>query len=135
MMQQKSKICKGCNQPKLIWKSSGKDKYCKECWYKIQPPKGLSKPVAKPNPISKKMQANQREYTDLRKLFMITHPTCQAKLVECTGTATDVHHKAGRGENYLKISTWLAVCRKCHQWIEENPVEAKELGLSENRLN
>jgi len=41
----------------------------------------------------------------------------------------------GRGENHNKISTWLAVCRNCHRWIEENPVEAKELGFSRSRLN
>lgn len=74
------------------------------------------------------------EYTKKRTAFLALYKTCQAKLVDCTGAATDVHHKAGRGDNHLKMSTWLAVCRNCHQWIELHPNEAKELGYSESRL-
>ena len=80
------------------------------------------------------MRETMDEYSKLRTAFLVVHSNCQAKLVGCTGKSTDVHHKAGRRENHLKISTWLAVCRSCHNWIELNPVEAKELGLSENRL-
>lgn len=65
---------------------------------------------------------------------MMANPMCQAKLIGCSGEATDVHHKAGRGENLLKISTWIAVCRSCHTYIETNPAEAKEMGLSMSRL-
>ena len=128
MMQVKLKKCNGCNDLKHIWKSHGKEKYCKECWYKMEPPKKIS-------PISKKMRETMDEYSKRRAAFLIVHSKCEAKLVGCTGGATDVHHKAGRGENHLKISTWLAVCRSCHTWIETNPAEAKELGLSETRLN
>ena len=126
-MQVKQKQCNGCNQPKHIWKSHGKEKYCKECWYKLDAPKKIS-------PVSKKMRVVMDEYSKKRAAFLVVHSKCQAKLVGCSGDATDVHHKAGRGENHLKISTWLAVCRSCHNWIELNPLEAKELGLSENRL-
>ena len=127
-MQPKLKNCNGCNQLKPIWKSHGKEKYCKECWYSLDPPKKIP-------PVSKKMREIIDEYSKLRTAFLVVHSNCQAKLVGCTGKSTDVHHKAGRGENHLKISTWLAVCRSCHNWIELNPVEAKELGLSESRLN
>jgi hypothetical protein len=76
------------------------------------------------------------EYSKKRLAFLALYNNCQAKLVGCTGKATDVHHKAGRvSENYLNIQTWLAVCRQCHTWIETNPLEAKELGFSESRLN
>lgn len=81
------------------------------------------------------MRETMDEYSKRRAAFLVVHSKCQAKLVGCTGDATDVHHKAGRGENHLVISTWLAVCRSCHRYIEEHPVEAKELGLSESRLN
>jgi hypothetical protein len=127
MIQTKFKICSGCTQPKHIWKSHGKEKFCKECWYSKEPPK-------KPNPISVKMKDVVDEYTKIRQLFLTANPGCQAKLQGCQLLSSEVHHKAGRGENHLKISTWLAVCRPCHRWIEENPEEAKELGLSENRL-
>lgn len=127
-MQIKLKNCNGCNKPKHIWKSHGKEKYCKECWYSMDPPKKIS-------PVSKKMRETMDEYSKKRAAFLVVNSRCQAKLVGCTGEATDVHHKAGRGENHLKISTWLAVCRSCHSWIELNPLEAKELGLSESRIN
>lgn len=74
------------------------------------------------------------EYSKIRTAFLIVYPNCQAKLVGCTGKASDIHHKDGRGENHLNTCTWLSVCRKCHRWIEENPIEAKELGLSKSRL-
>lgn len=127
MIQTKLKPCAGCKELKHIWKSHGKEKYCKDCWYKLEAPKKIS-------PVSKKMRETLDEYGKRRAAFLIVHPTCQAKLVGCTRQATDVHHKAGRGENHLKISTWLAVCRSCHSWIEVHATEAKELGLSETRL-
>lgn len=128
MIQAKLKMCAGCNQPKHIWKSHGKEKYCKECWYSIEKPKSIS-------PVSKRRRGEMDEYSKLREAFLVVKPFCEAKLSNCTGKATDVHHKSGRvGENYLKIATWLAVCRPCHTWIEENPEEAKQLGLSDSRL-
>jgi len=126
-MQAKQKTCAGCHQLRFIWKSHGKEKYCKECWYNIEKPKAIPR-------VSEKMKEVKEEYSNKRIAFLAMFPNCQAKLVDCTHKATDVHHKAGRGENYNKISTWLAVCRSCHTWIELHPEEAKELNLSENRL-
>jgi AMMECR1 domain-containing protein len=127
MIQKKLKTCAGCKEQKIIWKSHGKEKYCKDCWYQMERPK-------RPAPISSKMKVTLDEYGKKRVAFLALHRVCQANLVGCTGQATDVHHKAGRGINHNKMSTWIAVCRTCHQWIEENPQEAKELGLSESRL-
>jgi hypothetical protein len=127
MIQAKLKICAGCNQMKHIWKSQGKDKYCKECWYSIEKPKSIA-------PVSKKMRETIDQYSKIRTAYLVVNPSCKARLQGCTNVATDVHHKAGRGENHLKISTWLPVCRMCHTWIELHPKEAKELGLSETRL-
>jgi len=129
MITPKLKTCAGCNELKHIWKSHGKEKYCKQCWYSIEKPKSIS-------PVSAKRQVEMDEYSKRREAFLIVNPHCKAKLQGCTAKATDVHHKAGRvGDNYLKISTWLAVCRNCHRWIEDNPEAAKELNLSESRLN
>ena len=128
MIQAKLKKCAGCEQMKHIWKSHGKEKFCKECWYNIEKPKSIS-------PVSAKRRVEMDEYSKKRLAFLTLHVNCQAKLVGCTSKASDVHHKAGRvGDNYLKMSTWLAVCRNCHQWIETNPEEAKELQFSESRL-
>ncbi len=128
-MQVKLKMCNGCKQPKPIWKSHGKEKYCRDCWYSMEKPKPIPR-------LSSRRRTDMDEYSKKRMLFLIANPVCQAKLVGCTGTATDVHHTAGRvGDNYLNMSKWKALCRNCHQWVETNPDEAKELGLSENRLN
>ena len=81
------------------------------------------------------MKIVMNEYEKKRIAFFALHPTCQAKLTNCTGMATDIHHKAGRGENHNNINTWMAVCRSCHQWIEEHPNDAKVLGFSQSRLN
>ena len=128
MIQVKLKSCAGCKQMKHRWKSHGKEKYCKESWYSMEKPKSIP-------PVSKKRKAEMDNYSTKRTLFLIANPNCQAKLVGCTGKATDVHHTAGRiGDNYLNMSKWKALCRNCHSYVETHPEEAKELGLSESRL-
>jgi hypothetical protein len=87
-------------------------------------------------PVSEKRRVAMDEYSRKRLAFLALHTKCQAYLVGCTKSSTEVHHKAGRvGDNYLNMNTWLAVCRNCHSYIELHPDEAKELGLSESRLN
>jgi hypothetical protein len=127
MIQAKLKQCAGCNKPKHIWKSHGKEKYCKECWYDIEKPKSIA-------PMSKKMKETVDQYSKIRTAYLTVNTLCKAGLQGCAGAATEVHHKAGRGENHLRIATWLPVCRPCHTWIELHPIEAKELNLSETRL-
>jgi len=39
------------------------------------------------------------------------------------------------GNLLLDITHWLAVCRACHNWIENSPREAKEMGFSVTRLD
>lgn len=98
---------------------------------KEQKPKKLPKPIRQ---VSKKRSIENRKYSVLRKEFLTQKPQCEAKLSGCQKKSTDVHHKAGRGDNFLNVRTWLAVCRCCHIWIEENPEKAKELNLSKSRL-
>jgi hypothetical protein len=127
MIQQKLKKCAACNQLKYIWKSDKKDKYCKECWYTIEKPKSIS-------PVSKKRQVEMDEYSKLRDIFLVAKPRCEAKLLGCTGLSTDVHHLYSgkdRDKYYLKIGTWKAVCRNCHNYIHDHlsADEAIEMGL------
>lgn len=133
-MNVKKKICANCQTEQVIWKSDKGNKYCKSCWYKSKEPS--SKPLkTKPiNQKSTKMIALDAAYSKLRKIFLERKPMCEAALPGCSSSSTDVHHKKGRGEYHLVVDTWLSVCRNCHTYIEEHPVEAKELGFSENRL-
>jgi hypothetical protein len=74
------------------------------------------------------------EYSKLRKSHLGSFPMCQAKIYNCTLKSTDIHHMKGRGEYHLDTSTWLSLCRNCHEWIERNPENALELGFSQKRI-
>ena len=118
-MKAKKKICSSCKRDSLIWKSVGREKYCKSCWSCQKPSQELQtkKPI---RPRSPKRVLDDALYTKLRKVFMDKNPLCKANLPGCTLNATDVHHKAGRtGDNHLKESTWLPVCRTCHNYIHD----------------
>lgn len=129
MLKIKLKRCAGCNLEKVIWKSSGKDKYCKECWYSIEKPKPIPK-------IAKKQKKVLDEYSKKRIAYLALYPFCQAKLHNCTHYAVEIHHKAGKvGKLYTLVSNFLAVCRSCHNWLENHSKEAKEMNFSESRLN
>lgn len=93
--------------------------------------------------MSAKRQAASKVYAEKRSAFLAAHPKCEACRF-ITGSCAinsqgvdmlanksrDVHHTAGRsGTNYLDHTTWLAVCRRCHDWIHNNPALAREFGL------
>ena len=83
--------------------------------------------------VSKKMGKTTRSYSKQRKEFLLDHPMCHAKIYNCTLRAIEVHHKQGRDKYHLDQATWLPVCRNCHNWIENNPEDAIELGYSLTR--
>ena len=137
-MKAKRKLCVGCGKEQFIWKSEGRYKYCKRCWLTKVPTKPLSKKPLKPSkkPIrhkSSKMNALDTVYSKLRKHYLQQYPLCQASLPGCTKQSTDIHHKKGRGKYHNDPTTWLSVCRSCHDWIETHPIEAQELGFSIKR--
>lgn len=67
------------------------------------------------------------------KIKFIENKMCQAKVPGCSLKPTDIHHMKGRGKYYMDTSTWLAVCRNCHNWIENNPQDAYDEGFSLKR--
>jgi hypothetical protein len=134
-MNPKKKICSQCNDEKPIWKNFEGEKYCKHCWLMIKAKEiKPKKPRSKINQKSKKREKLDLLYSKMRIQFLTDKPVCEANLPNCTSVATDVHHKAGRGRNYLVIDTWFAACRSCHSWIEEHPIEAREAGYSTTKL-
>ena len=137
-MKAKRKLCVGCGKEQFIWKSDGRYKYCKRCWLTKVPTKPLAKKPLKPSkkPIrhkSSKMNALDTVYSKLRTHYLQQYPLCQASLPGCTKQSTDIHHKKGRGKYHNDPTTWLSVCRSCHDWIETHPIEAQELGFSIKR--
>jgi len=82
------------------------------------------------NPVSDRRKREGAQYRVQRLAFLKAHPTCQALLGNCATVSRDVHHMAGRlNGNYLNETTWLAVCRNCHDFIHGHPRTAKIMGL------
>lgn len=76
--------------------------------------------------VSKRRAKDMKTYSAQRKVFLEEKPSCEV----CNGAySCDVHHKAKRGgSNYLDVTTWLAVCRGCHQKIHAAPAWARANG-------
>ena len=89
--------------------------------------------------VSKRRQAESKEYMRLREAFLKEHDICQLWLAEhglresdfgdrirsfsmgCP-RSTEIHHKNGRnGSNYLDTSTWMALDSRGHDKIHLNP--------------
>lgn len=84
-------------------------------------------------PRSRKRANQEREYSKLRRKFLIENPVCQVEGCGCE--ATDVHHRGGRiGKRLTDVSLFMAVCRSHHNYIELHPQEAKAKGFSISRL-
>lgn len=67
-----------------------------------------------------------KAYNAKRKAFLHRRPCCQ----KCGGKASDIHHKRGRAGTLLVDERhWASVCRECHNWIGENPLESRALEL------
>lgn len=79
--------------------------------------------------VSDKRKAENEAYSLLRKVFL-NKP--ENKICPISKQPTvEVHHTycgKDRAKYYLDVSTWLAVSRDGHNWIHDNPKEARELG-------
>lgn len=74
-----------------------------------------------------KRQQERQEYTEKRAAYLSTHTFCEFE--GCHRLASEIHHKAKRGANYLNEDTFFAICRTHHRFLHDNPVEAREMGL------
>jgi hypothetical protein len=86
------------------------------------------------SPISEKRLAEMEVYRKNRDVYMASHPKCEVG--GCNKKSKDLHHKRGRvGDDYTNPANFMAVCRKCHIVIENNPQWAKDNGYSITRTN
>ena len=98
------------------------------------PPVGKRSRIRK---ISRKRAAEQQRYKVARLAFLAEFPICANPKCgkDCDPPkpprkATDIHHTRGRiGRLYLNSRYWRPVCRRCHDFINENPAAARALGL------
>lgn len=113
---------KQCKAEGCSWDVWGKG-YCKSHQYMRtdKKPKPLKRtPIKKRSSKQEKIDA---AYSILCKQYKKNHPVCEV----CNDRATqDVHHKAYRGSKTLDESTYLAVCRTCHNYIHSHPQWARD---------
>lgn len=129
-----TRICsaKGCNKEFKLYRST--DKYCSpSCAYASQKAKPKKKQAAI-KPMSEKRKAESYLYTKKRKTFLQLPENKYCPVAEAIFNeerlTTEVHHKAGRKGKLLNyVPYWLAVSRKGHIWIHENPKEAYKLNF------
>lgn len=120
----KSKECDhpDCNNEFIPKKST--IKHCSPGCYYSDP-----KTTKRIKPISDKRKEENEIYSK-RRLIFLSLPENQ--ICPITGQpTTDIHHTYSgkdRAKYYLDESTWLAVSREGHNWIHDNPKEARELG-------
>jgi len=131
-MKLKLKTCDGCEKETVIWKNHEGYKYCKNCWSCHSSKDNTQKPTKSAiPPVSSKRKKKDAEYLKLRERYLSDNPLCMVKVNGCSHNATDVHHKfsgSDRDTYYLVQSTWLAVCRNCHDFLHLNPKLSREMG-------
>lgn len=118
--------------------------YCKRKAEKAKPKclkrTPLKKKVYKIKPRSTKRAKQEQEYNKKRKKILAERPICECGRVDengkvCELPATTIHHPCGRiGELLTDEDNMIPMALPCHIWVELNPLEAKKLGLSKNRI-
>jgi hypothetical protein len=84
--------------------------------------------------VSDKRLLALKEYRVVRDAYMRDHKICEHP--ECNSPSTELHHSKGRIGKLLTDPLYFkALCHSCHFFIEQNPILAKELGLSVDRLS
>lgn len=73
-------------------------------------------------------------YNAIRVLYQITHPWCELCEIIWGDTSMheldDNHHTKGRDGLLLFDPRYFkSTCRKAHQWVKDNPNEAKRLDI------
>lgn len=95
-------------------------------------------------PISSARAKQLAEYAKLKRQWL-KGKSCQAPLVwkhpngkhlistsvtKCGNPKVDLHHSRGRVKALLCLTEfWIPLCRKCHDWVRDNPKDARWLGL------
>lgn len=139
MIQPKKKLCDGvCREEKIIWKNYQGKRYCKQCW-SCHEGNVKQKPtvIQKPLPLrSTTRTKEERVYALKRLIYLKEHPMCEAHLTGCLNNSSEIHHKRGKiGDDLIDETMFLAVCRECHNFIENNRTFAIEHGFSIKRIN
>lgn len=85
-------------------------------------------------PVSKKRAAeNRRRRALIAKMSAEGRPSC----VNCGAPAEDLHEvlSRARGGSITDPANCVPICRPCHAYATEHPIEAEKLGLSKRKEN
>lgn len=135
----KMKTCAepGCeNQFRPRFKTT--ERFCSsQCAYNHRKRQEASKPKKKHyiKPRTEKRSKQERLYS-AKRIEFLSRKENKFCAVYPNQRATQVHHKKGRiGDLLTDERYWLAVSSDGHEYIENNPIEAKEKGWSLSRLS
>lgn len=81
--------------------------------------------------MSRKMARHNAEYQKAKKIYMKTHPMCEA--CQCH-EAESLHHKRGRGIYLCEVQYFMSVCNLCHSKIETFKTWAFQMGYRLDRI-
>ena len=91
--------------------------------------KGKTKPK-RIRPVSEKRKAENIVYSELRRVFL-NRPENKVCFIEgCNKPASTIEHRAGRGSNFLNVSTWAPCCLEHNLELENNSELSKKYQLS-----
>ena len=92
------------------------------------------KPAVKPRrrirAVSKVQRAKNDVYHAQAAAWLLLRYYCEACCCRSReGRPLEVHHKRGRHAALLTAEAhWMALCRRCHNWIHDNPASARKRG-------
>ena len=81
--------------------------------------------------FKRKYKAQDADTREFRERWRATHPACEIKGPDCTGLTEGIHErqKRSQGGSLNDPRNLVAACNVCNSWVEDNPVEARALGL------
>ena len=85
--------------------------------------KKAKKPIPKQSP---KRKIEDAKYKLLSKAYLLRHPNCEVKLKGCTIKAIEIHHDQGRGIRLNDVANFVAICRNCHNIVENKNIKVKK---------
>lgn len=93
--------------------------------------KKASAPIADKSAKRKELD---KEYKKLVKQMLKENNQCEVKAPGCTKKAEGLHHVQKRNaKNMLDRKNLKRCCNHCNTWIEQNPLQALEMGVSKSK--
>lgn len=81
-------------------------------------------------PVSARRALALREYAKIKRIWFAQPENLLCKFPACQHATDDPHHSRGRANALLNdVRYWIPLCRWHHDWVKQNPVKARDLGM------